>query len=255
MMRVTFSGPRLEKSSMSIPNFSLNLVPMAFRNSLLAGIPITGGPSFFAAARVRSHSVCPSAAGRKTGKHNTARTPNPREIQSDSFMHQAFFWFTLLNLKPGFPFGDIIESFRLDQPAAVKHHAQKTWAAGDSMSNTTRNHRRLPGVQLHGAPFRMIERMAAKLKPNLVLVATAVKASLFLFQIINVNSELLAGIKYWRLGATFSGHPGKIIEPSDFLDGTTAARDGADQSGGVAFDPNVGLGIPESNVLQGAAIF
>ena len=62
------------------------------------------------------------------------------------------------------------------------------------MSNTTRDHRRLPGVQLHGAPLRMIERMAAKLKPNLVLVATAVKASLFLFQIINVNPEFLTVI-------------------------------------------------------------
>src|SRR5262245_62092548 len=255
MMRVTFSGPRLGKSSMSIPNFSLNLVPMAFRKSLLAGIPITGGPSFFAAARVRSHSVCPSAAGRTHGKHNTARTPNPRGIQSDSFMHQVFLWFTLLNLKPRFSFGDIIESFRLDQTAAVKHHAQKTWAAGNSMSNTTRNHRRLPGVQLHGAPLRMIERMAAKLKPNLVLVATAVKASLFLFQIINVNPELLAVVEHRSLGSAFPGHAGKIIEPSDFLDGTTAARDGADQSGGVALNPNVGLRIPESDMLERAVVF
>src|SRR5215831_5916429 len=97
--------------------------------------------------------------------------------------------------------------------------------------------------------------MAAKLKPNFVLVATPMETPLFLFKIVNVNPELLAGIKYWRLGATFSSHPGKIIEGSDFLDRTTAARDGVDQSDGVAFNPNVGLGIPESNVLQGAAIF
>src|SRR5262245_15263335 len=97
--------------------------------------------------------------------------------------------------------------------------------------------------------------MAAKLKPNFVLIATSVETPLFLFKIVNINSELLAGIKYRRLGATFSSHPGKIIEGSDFLDRTTAARDGVDQSRGVALDPNVGLGIPESNMLQGAAIF
>src|SRR4029453_15961823 len=201
MMRVTCSGPRLGKSSMSIPNFSLNLVPMAFRNSLLAGIPITGGPSFFAAAKVRSHSVCPSAAGRNLGKHNVARTLNPREIQSDSFMHQVYLWFTLLNLKPSFSFGNIIENCRRGQPAGGKRHAEKTWAAGNSMSNTTRNHRRLPGVQLDGTPLRMIERMAARLKPNLVLVATAVKASLFVFQIINVNPELLAVVEHGSLAS------------------------------------------------------
>ena len=123
------------------------------------------------------------------------------------------------------------------------------------MSNTTRNHRRLPGVQLHGAPFRMVERVAAKLKPNLVLVATAVKASLFLFQVINVNPELLAVVEHGSLGSAFPGHASKIVEPSDLLDGATAARDGADQSGGVALNPNVGLRIPESDMLEGAAVF
>src|SRR5215510_3682537 len=97
--------------------------------------------------------------------------------------------------------------------------------------------------------------MAAKLKPNFVLVATPMETPLFLFKIVNVNPELLAGVKHRRLGAAFPGHAGKIIEGSDFLDRTTAARDGADQCCGVALDPNVGLGIPESNMLQGAAVF
>lgn len=80
------------------------------------------------------------------------------------------------------------------------------------------------------------------------------KTSLFLFEIINVNPELLAGVKYRRFGSTLSGHAGKIIESSDFLHGATAARDGADQSGGVALNPNVGLRIPESDVLERATI-
>src|SRR5262249_16463844 len=97
--------------------------------------------------------------------------------------------------------------------------------------------------------------MAAKLKPNLVLVAASMETPLLLFKIVNVNPELLAGVKHRRLGAAFPGHAGKIIEGPDFLDRTTAARDGADQCRGVALDPNVGWGIPESNMLQGAAVF
>src|SRR5262245_28088009 len=97
--------------------------------------------------------------------------------------------------------------------------------------------------------------MAPKLKPNFVLVTTSMKAPLFLLKIVNVNPELLADIKHRRFGSALSGHPRKIIESSDFLDWATGARDGANQCGGVAFDPNVGLGIPESNMLQGAAIF
>src|SRR5215471_19280917 len=97
--------------------------------------------------------------------------------------------------------------------------------------------------------------MAAKLKPDLVLVAASVKSPLLFLKVVDVNPELLAGVKHRRLGAAFPGHAGKIIEGSDFLDRTTAARDGADQCCGVALDPNVGLGIPESNMLQGAAVF
>jgi hypothetical protein len=63
MIRVTFSGPRADISSAEIPYFSLNFELIAVRSSLLAGMPTTTVPSFFAAANVFSHSVCHSAAG------------------------------------------------------------------------------------------------------------------------------------------------------------------------------------------------
>src|SRR5688572_9830271 len=58
-----------------MPNFSLNFVPITVRNSLLAGMPTTTVPSFLAAVRVFSHSVCHSAAGETEGKlTNSSRT-------------------------------------------------------------------------------------------------------------------------------------------------------------------------------------
>src|SRR4249920_2219024 len=148
MMRVTFSGPRLGKSSTSIPNFSLNLVAIAFRNSLLAGMPTTRVPSFFAAARVRSHCVCQSAARRKDGRNTASSTTDPKEIQFNSCTEHPFLWSVilaasllpkvsqcasvmrqlltlvlvrsfsvppngLLNFEPRLPFGDVVKGFRL----------------------------------------------------------------------------------------------------------------------------------------------
>src|SRR6266508_3206761 len=58
-----------------MPNFSLNFVPIAVRNSLLAGMPTTTVPSFLAAANVFSHSVCDSAGLETEGKlMNKSRT-------------------------------------------------------------------------------------------------------------------------------------------------------------------------------------
>jgi hypothetical protein len=45
IIRVTFSGPRLGKSSGAMPNFALNFEAIALRNSLLAGMPTTTVPS------------------------------------------------------------------------------------------------------------------------------------------------------------------------------------------------------------------
>ena len=91
------------------------------------------------------------------------------------------------------------------------------------MSNPPGNHGRLAGVQLQRAPLCMIERMPPELKPNFILVAAAMKASLFLFEVVNVNSELLAVIEHRRLGAAFSCHARKIVEPADLLDRATAS--------------------------------
>src|ERR1700746_3979283 len=96
--------------------------------------------------------------------------------------------------------------------------------------------------------------MSPKLKPDFILVATTMKTSLFLFQIVDVNPEFLAVVEHRRLGSAFAGHPGKIIEPSDFLDRPTALRNRADQRCSIALDPNVGLQIPESDVLERVAI-
>src|SRR5512135_1880323 len=125
--------------------------------------------------------------------------------------------YQLLNLETSLALGNIVKNFRVNHAAAVKHHAQKTRAAGDPMGDAARHHRRLTGVEFHGAPFGVIERVAAELKPDLVLVAASVKAALFFFQIVNVDSELLAVVKHRRSGAAFAGHAGEIIERRDLL--------------------------------------
>src|SRR4029077_5227315 len=100
----------------------------------------------------------------------------------------------------------------------------------------------------------MIQRMSPKLKPDFILVATAVKTPLFLFQIVDVNPEFHAVVEHRGLGSALSGHAGKIVEPSDLFHGTTALCDGADQRCSITLNPNVGLRIPEGNVLEGVAI-
>ena len=74
--------------------------------------------------------------------------------------------------------------------AAVEHHAQKSRTAGDAVSHATRNIGHLSGVEFHGAPFGMIERVAAELKPDFILVAAPVEAVLLLLEIVHVNTEL-----------------------------------------------------------------
>src|ERR1700754_3576542 len=95
--------------------------------------------------------------------------------------------------------------------------------------------------------------MSAKLKPDLILVATSMKTPLFVFEVVDVNSEFLAGIKHRCFGTPLSGHAGKIVETSNLLEGPRTARDGAEQCGSIPLDPNIGLWIPESDVLDDAA--
>jgi hypothetical protein len=52
-------------------------------------MPMTAVPSFFAAARVRSHSVCHSAARR--GEDNQIRNiPAPMKIDLDNLIERCF---------------------------------------------------------------------------------------------------------------------------------------------------------------------
>src|SRR6266545_4143479 len=85
---------------------------------------------------------------------------------------------TLLHVETRFALRDIVESFGMDQLAAVKHHAQKAGATRDPMGDTTRNVGHLPGIQLESAPLGVIQRMTSKLKPDLVFIAAAVKSIL-----------------------------------------------------------------------------
>src|SRR5262245_29620422 len=96
--------------------------------------------------------------------------------------------------------------------------------------------------------------MAAKLKPNLVLVATSMETPLLLFKIVNVNPELLAGVKHRRFSTALSGHTSKIVKSSNFLEGTGTVSNGANQCGRISLDPDIGLWIPESDVFQDAAV-
>src|SRR5258706_10333129 len=100
----------------------------------------------------------------------------------------------------------------MDQRAAVKHHAQKSLAAGDPVRDAAGDHGRLSGIEVERAPFGVVERVAAELEPDLVLVAAAVKPPLLLLQVVAVDPELLAGVKDRRLGSAFPGHAGEIIE-------------------------------------------
>src|SRR5262249_26328931 len=97
--------------------------------------------------------------------------------------------------------------------------------------------------------------MAAKLKPDLVLVATSVKSPLLFLKVVDVNPEFFTRIKHRRFSTALAGHTSKIVKPSNFLEGTGTVNNGANQCGRIPLDPNVGLWIPESNMLQGAAVF
>src|SRR5437660_11090092 len=108
----------------------------------------------------------------------------------------------------------------------------------------------LAGVQLSRVPLGMIEPVSSKLKPNFVFVATAMKASLFFFEIVDVNPEFLACVKHGRLRPAFSRHAGKIVESSDLFAQARTFHHRANQRGGVALDPNIGLRLPESDVLE-----
>src|SRR5688572_14034245 len=85
--RLAICGPVAGNSSNSKPNFDLNELSSSFLSSVLGGIPTTTFPSFFAAARAFSHSVCQvvcawpksRTAIRKTKLHTTNKT-NPRVI-------------------------------------------------------------------------------------------------------------------------------------------------------------------------------
>src|SRR5215813_1738727 len=96
--------------------------------------------------------------------------------------------------------------------------------------------------------------MAAKLKPNLVLVAASVKSPLLFLQVVDVNPELLAGVKHRRFSTALSGHTSKIVKPSNFLEGTATVSNGVNQCGRIPLDPDIGLWIPESDVFQDAAV-
>jgi hypothetical protein len=80
------------------------------------------------------------------------------------------------------------------------------------MGDAARYISHLPGVEVEGAPLGVIQRVAAKLKPDLVFVAAAMKTVLFLFEIINVDAEFFAILKYRRARAAFAGHAGKIVK-------------------------------------------
>src|SRR5690349_13374719 len=96
--------------------------------------------------------------------------------------------------------------------------------------------------------------MSAKLKPDLVFIATAVKTSLLFFQVVDIDPELFTVVQDRRPGASLAGHASKIIETSDLLERPGAIRDGANQRGRIALDPHIGLRIPESDVLEDMAI-
>ena len=80
------------------------------------------------------------------------------------------------------------------------------------MGDTTRNVGHLPGIQLERAPLGVIQRMTAKLKPDLVFIAAAMKSILLFFEIINIDAKLLAVVKYRSTRSALAGHAGKIIE-------------------------------------------
>lgn len=113
--------------------------------------------------------------------------------------------------------------------AAIKNHTQKALPSIDPMSNPPGDIRHLAWVQLHDSPLGIVHRMSAKLEPDLVLIATSVKPPLLPFQIVAVDSKLLAGVEDRRLGSAFSRHPSKVIKGPEFLEPAPAFLMAADQ--------------------------
>jgi hypothetical protein len=92
--------------------------------------------------------------------------------------------------------GYIVKRPWMNQLAAVEHHPKKCWATRNPMGNATRYISHLPSIEIERTPLGVIRRMASKLKPNFVFVAAAMKAILFLFEIIDVNAKFLSIVKY-----------------------------------------------------------
>src|SRR5215204_4477149 len=92
--------------------------------------------------------------------------------------------------------------------------------------------------------------MTAELKPDLILIAAAVKTILLLFEIVNVDAELVGVVEYRRSRPTLTGHAGKIIERTQLAYRPPSFPLAADQSRNIALDPEVRLRIPKTDMLQ-----
>src|SRR5580765_2664986 len=127
-----------------------------------------------------------SAPGHRTGQ---TTTPEARAKRSATCWGNS-----LLHVVPCLSLRNVIESLGMHQLATIKHHAQKSRTAGDPVRDAARDVRHLAGIELERSPFRMVQRVTAKLKPDLVLIAAAVKPVLFFLEIIDVDPKLLAVI-------------------------------------------------------------
>src|SRR5512144_1103658 len=155
-----------------------------------------------------------SASGRRTGQ---TTTPEARAKRSSTCSGNS-----LLHVVPCLALGNVVESLGMHQLATIQHHAQKSRTAGDPVRHAAWNVRHLAGIELERSPFRMVQRVTAKLKPDLVLIAAAVKAVLFLFKIVNIDPELLAVVQHRSAGTAFARHAGEIIERAEFPDDPAA---------------------------------
>src|ERR1043165_107490 len=138
----------------------------------------------------------------------------------------------------------------MNQLPAIEHHAQKSRAAGDPVRHAARNVRHLAGIELECAPFGMVQGMTAELKPDLVLIAAAVKTVLLFLEIINIDAELLTVIQHGRARPAFACHSGKIIERAEFPGDPAALTLTANERRYITFYPEIGLRIPKTDVFQ-----